>query len=75
MNYAYAVDGLHRVDGEVGSWIRDVVALHNIGAAGVIVLDGTTVNSLWAVEEVAELSRSVSHVSRPVRDEDYKPAL
>lgn len=40
MKCAYAVDGFHGVDGKVGSRIRDVVALHHIGAAGVVVLDG-----------------------------------
>jgi hypothetical protein len=75
MKCAYAVDGFHGVDGKVGSRIRDVVALHHIGTAGVVVLDGTAVDTLWAVEKVAELSKSVSYVSRLGRDGDYEPAL
>lgn len=59
----YAVDRLHGVNGKVGSRIRDVVTLHDIRAAGVVVLDGTAVNTLWTVEEVAELSNCVSHLS------------
>lgn len=75
MKCTYAVDGLHGVNGKVGSRIRDVVTLYDIRAAGIVVLDGTAVNTLWTVEKVAELSKSVSRISWSGPDGDCEPAL